>query len=310
LPPLNQPARTDGTLTADPKPAAPVLGPAAPTIPAVSSIQVREELNIVYGKGGGESLKLDLYAPSHQSGPVPAVVFIHGGAWSGGCKEDLTGSARAFAARGYVTVTVNYRLAPRHKWPAQIHDVKCAVRWLRANADRYHIDPDCIAASGNSAGGHLALLLGLTGPHDGFEGEGGHATQSSSVRAVVNLAGPTDLTRPGWSPIIENMIANWLGGSPKEAPTAYWGASPVSYARPGAPPVLTIHGTEDPVVPYEQARLLDTALHEARDSSLLEPLTKKGHFVDWNREDWQHCETVIADFLDRHLRKRVASAGN
>jgi acetyl esterase/lipase len=272
-------------------------------------VQVREELNIVYGKEGGEALKLDLYAPASITGASPAVVFIHGGGWSAGNKDEFTASCRAMAARGYVAVTVNYRLAPKHRWPAQIHDVKCAVRWLRANADRYHVDPECIAVSGNSAGGHLALLVGLTRPQDGLEGEGGHASQSSSVRAVVNLAGPTDLTRPGWAPGMDKLIADWLGGSPKEAPAAYWGASPVSYARPGAPPVLTIHGATDAVVPYEQGQLIDAALRQAHCISSLEPLPNRGHFVDWSREDWQRCATLIADFLDKHLKRRAPGGG-
>jgi acetyl esterase/lipase len=265
---------------------------------------VLEERDIVYGKGGGEALKLHLYAPTNVSGLVPGVVVIHGGGWCGGVKEDECLLARSLAARGYVAVTIDYRLAPRHRWPAQINDSKCAVRWLRANAARYHVDTDCIAAVGKSAGGHLALLVGLTGVRDGFEGEGGHADQASSVRAVVDFAGPTDLTRPGWQPDVEKMFADCLGGSRNEVPMTYWGASPVSYVHQGAPPVLIIHGTADPLVSYEQARLLDAALREARVPSQLELLQNKGHFIDWTPEDWQHTGTLTADFLDRHLRRQ------
>jgi acetyl esterase/lipase len=263
---------------------------------------------VVYGKGGGEDLKLDLYAPSGSPGPFPAMVLIHGGAWCAGAKEGYRSQARTFAEHGYVAVTVGYRLAPAHRFPAQVEDVKCAVRWLRANAHRYAVDPERIGAMGESAGGHLALLLGLTGPEDGFEGRGGWEGQSSKVRVVVNCAGPTDLSRPGWLELTDKVIADLLGAGRDANPAAYRAASPVSYVRPGSPPVLTIHGVKDLIVPYEQATVLDAALRAAGGTSRLEPVPDKGHIYDWGPPEWRHFEAVVFEFTDGYLKQRKPPA--
>jgi acetyl esterase/lipase len=263
---------------------------------------VREELDVVYGTGGGEDLKLDLYAPREIPGLAPAVAIIHGGGWVGGCKEEYRPLAQAFAQRGYVAVTVSYRLAPQHKFPAPVEDVKCAVRWLRAGAARYRVDPERIGAVGISAGGHLALLLALTGPGDGLEGQGGNAEQSSRVQAVVNCMGPTDLARPGWSAATDKVIAELMGGNRDTIPAAYRAASPLAYVRRGAPPVLTIHGTTDTVVPYEQARLLHAALVQVGATSRLEPLRGKGHGENWDLEDLKRVVGALIEFTDQHLK--------
>jgi acetyl esterase/lipase len=271
---------------------------AAPTYP------VHQELDVVYGRGGEEELRLDLFVPKQVSGPLPALVILHGGGWAKGSHEAFRPIASAFAAHGYVTATVGYRFAPRHAFPAQIHDAKCAVRWLRANAERYQIDRDHVGALGFSAGAHLALLLGLTEAKDGLEGDGGNAEQSSRVQAVINVSGPTDLTRPGWSPPIEGAIADFMGGGRQQIANAYWTASPLAYVHRGAPPVLTIHGTDDPVVPYEQAQLLQASLRKAKVSARLIPLHGKGHGDNWTPQNMQRCKTAILEFLDANLRPR------
>jgi acetyl esterase/lipase len=265
---------------------------------------VREELDVVYGRGGDEDLQLDIYAPKDGPGPFPAVVVLHGGGWAKGSHELFRPLAGALAAHGYVAATVGYRLAPRHKFPAQIQDVKCAVRWLRANAARYQIDSERIGALGFSAGAHLALLLGLTQAKDGLEGDGGNPEQSSQIQAVINISGPTDLTRPDWPEATRAIIFDWLGGSREQIPGVYWAASPLAYVHRGAPPVLTIHGTEDPVVPYEQAKLLHAALRRAKVSSRLEPLHGKDHGENWTAENQKHNATAILAFLDNQLRQR------
>ncbi len=283
-------------------PAAPVQPPAPSPAPAPAPI--REELDVVYGTGGGEPLKLDLYAPRDIPGLAPAIVVIHGGGWVGGSKDEYRPLAQAFAQQGYVAVTVSYRLAPKHKFPAPIEDAKCAVRWLRANAARCQLDPERVGAVGISAGAHLALLLGLTEPADGLEGQGGNPGQSSRVQVVVNCMGPTDLARPGWLPTTDKVIADLMGGSRETIPAAYRAASPVSYVRRGAPPVLTIHGTTDLIVPYEQARLLHAALDRVGATSRLEPLPGKGHGENWNLEDLQRAAGVMIQFTDQHLKGR------
>jgi acetyl esterase/lipase len=259
---------------------------------------------VVYGHAGGEDLQLDLFTPKDSAGPFPAVVILHGGGWSKGSHEYFRPLAGAFAARGYVAASVGYRLAPRHKFPAQIEDVKCAVRWLRANAERCQIDGERIAALGFSAGGHLALLLGVTEAKDGLEGESGNLAQSSRVQAVINISGPTDLTRPEWSDFTRAVFFDLLGGSRDQIPDIYRTASPTTYIHRGGPPVLTIHGTSDPVVPYEQAQLLHSALRKAKVSSRLVPLHGKNHGEDWTVKEHQKVATAILDFLNANFRQR------
>src|SRR5207253_7695708 len=135
----------------------------------------------------------DVYLPTVRvSGPSPVVMYVHGGGWTSGDKSWVDGVLKEseFTGRGYLVAAVNYRLAPQYRWPAQIEDVKCAVRYLRANAATYNIDPNRIGAWGTSAGGHLVALMGLAGPDAGLEGKGGNPDQSSRVQAVVDMFGP------------------------------------------------------------------------------------------------------------------------
>ncbi|HWG43684.1 MAG TPA: alpha/beta hydrolase [Gemmataceae bacterium] len=301
----NDHSRPQPTPASPTPPAPPLIPPLPPTLPApAATAPVHKEIDVIYGTGGGEQLKLDLYAPKDRPGPFPAVVVIHGGGWANGTKGFLGGITHAFAERGYVAVTVEYRLAPKHKFPAQLQDVKCAVRWLRANAQRYQIDPDRIGALGFSSGAHLALLLGLTEPKDGFEGEGGHLEQSSKVQVVVNMMGPTDLSRPAWPAVTDKLIADLLGGGREQIPSVYRAASPLAYVHRGAPPVLTMHGTKDAIVPFEQAKLLHASLRSVRGISRLEPVKDKGHGEDWSREELLRGLGLIGEFMDKYLKPR------
>ena len=289
-----------------PAPAPPAPTPPAPAehSPEPQSLPVREELDVVYCRGGSEDLHLDLYVPKSLRGPLPTMVLLHGGGWCSGSKNDMRPAARAFAEKGYATVAVEYRLTPQHRFPAQLHDVKCAVRWLRANAARCQVDPERIGVMGGSAGGHLALLLALTEPKDGLEGDGGCPEQSSKVQAVINLMGPVDLSRPGWPDVTERMIADLVGGNRERTLAACRSASPFSYIHRGAPPVLTIHGTKDEIVPYDQARLLHESLRAAGVTTWLEPLKDKGHGGDWTPDDMKRCVGVVQEFLARNLLPR------
>jgi acetyl esterase/lipase len=288
---------------ADVRPAPKTPSPSStPTQQAAAPPAIQQEFDLVYGHAGGEDLQLDLFVPKDAPGPLPALVLLHGGGWSKGSYQLCRPFAPDFAARGYVVAAVGYRLAPRHKFPAQIEDAKCAVRWLRANAQRYHIDGDRIGVLGFSAGAHLALLLGLTEAKDGLEGAGGNPEQSSAVQAVVNISGPTDFTRPGWTPLIEAVIADFMGGSRQQLAEAYRAASPLSYVHRGAPPVLTIHGTDDSVVPYEQAELLHASLRKAKVSSRLITLHGKGHGENWTPQNTERNKAAILSFLDANLR--------
>lgn len=275
---------------------------------ATTTHPIREELDVVYGHAGGEDLQLDLFVPKDSAGPFPAVVVLHGGGWAVGSRQVVRSIASSLAGHGYVTASASYRLAPRHRFPAQIEDAKCAVRWLRANAERYHIESERIGAVGFSAGAHLVLLLGLTEAKDGLEGTGGNPEQSSSVQAVVNISGPTDLMHPEWPDATRLIVADFLGGSRDQLPGTYRAASPVSYIHRGAPPVLTIHGTADPVVPYEQAQLLHAALRKARVPSRLTLLHGKGHGENWTGKDQQRNAAAMLAFLDANLRRFAARA--
>ncbi len=196
---------------------------------------VIRETEIVFGTVDGVDLKLDLARPGKGKGPYPALVFIHGGGWRSGGRWNNTSYIREAAGRGYVAVTVDYRLTsvsdgPKAKYPfpAQIHDVKCAVRWLRANAEKYNVDPARIGAYGYSAGGHLALLLGLTDSSDGLEGNCGNLNFSSKVQAVVSRSGSTDLLGLFETEYADrSAVMRLVGGSPEEMPEEYRIASPV-----------------------------------------------------------------------------------
>jgi acetyl esterase/lipase len=209
-----------------------------------------------------------------------------------------------FARRGYVAISPDYRLAPRDVFPAPIEDCKAAVRWLRANAAKYHVDPTRIGAFGASAGAYLACMLGVTTKDDGFEGEGGCAEQSSVVQAVVSFFGPTDLTRDVWSKEVrENNIVPFLGGSPEEMAETYRKASPINYAGKHAPPFLFVHGTEDSIVPIKQSQDLAEKLRQVGVSARLVPMEGAGSGQDWRGEQVRRSLAQMLDFFDETLKK-------
>ncbi|SFH63050.1 alpha/beta hydrolase [Planctomicrobium piriforme] len=230
------------------------------------------ERGIVFGKGGEQELKLDIAYPKSTDGQLPALVFIHGGGWVGGDREAFLPLIVQFSQAGIVCLTVDYRLAPQHRFPAQLEDVKCAVRWLRANAEKYHVDPQRIAAFGASAGAHLAALLGTTNGDARWEGSGGNADQSSSVCAVVGLSGAYDLTLGYENSVkqsffegrsVRGMLESFLGGKPADKGDAYRSASPVEHVQATTPPMILVHGTADTLVPIEQSEVMEQKLKAA-----------------------------------------------
>jgi acetyl esterase/lipase len=276
---------------------------------------VATEYDVVYGKGGDADLKLDLARPAVGAGPFPLLLWIHGGAWCAGNKADLRLPIREFAKRGYVCASVGYRLAPKDRFPAQIEDVKCALRFLRSKAADLRIDPDRVGAVGFSAGGHLALLMGLTSPADGLEGSGGHADKAGRVQAVVNFYGPTDLPaftlggedaktfRAAIGTDVDGLYLKFLGTADRTAEIMRR-ASPVGYVDASDPPVLTLHGTKDPIVPADQARRLHEALRKAGVTERLELIEGAGH--GWGGADLDRSVRITLEFLDRHLRAKKA----
>jgi acetyl esterase/lipase len=264
-----------------------LVGGAAPARPD----DVRVEEGIIYATHGGEELQLDIAAPA--GGTLrPAVLFIHGGGWARGKRQAYSGAIREAARKGYVAATVSYRFAPKHPWPAQLEDVRAALRWLRSNAEKYGIDPGRIAAGGMSAGGHLSLMLGLR--PEGLEGE------EAGIAAVVNYFGPTDMTVDQFNDFVDGLLEGLAGGKREEKAAAYRDFSPVTHISAGDAPVLTFQGTEDPLVPDEQARTLHAALDKARIPNRLEILEGRGH--GWAGEDMERTERRAFEFLDAYLK--------
>ena len=210
--------------------------------------------DIRYREGKSEAWKLDLAYPKNPgSKPRPALVIIHGGGWLEGDKSSFTslkdwapGNIIDFAGLGFVAATVNYRLSGEAPFPAAVEDCKCALRWLRAHAQDYHIDVHHIGAYGNSAGGHLALLLGMAGKEDNLEGDGPYQEQASTVQAVVSDSGPVDLDfhRPENAGLAK-VMSQFLAGPPETLAQRIQKASPASYVRKDVSPLLLIYGTGD-----------------------------------------------------------------
>ncbi len=201
--------------------------------------------------------------PAILHGRAPAAVYVHGGSWVSGDYDTggfiINRIGPALAARGFVVVSLNYRLGPHDHWPAQIVDVKCAIRYLRANARRFHIDPKAIGAWGQSAGGHLVALLGTAGPTAGWD-RGAYRNESSGVQAVVDMAGPSDLLTmgdQGDAVLVAESFISLLGDVPNEQLGAdLKKASPTTYVHKGDPPFLILDSNNDEIVYPEQSQEL------------------------------------------------------
>ncbi len=271
-----------------------------PVVAVRAQEAVRIENDVVYGNAGGEQLLLNLARPAGD-GPFPAVLCIHGGGFRAGTRQGYDAQIRRLAEKGYVAATVTYRLAPKHPFPAAVHDVKAAVRWLRANAGKYRIRPDRIGAMGGSAGGHLAQVLGVTAAVSEFEGDGGNAGQSSAVHCVVNYYGPSDFTQSyGKSVDAHEVLPLFLGGNLETERARHIRASPLNWVTPAAAPTLCIHGTDDKYVAYEQAVWLVNRLLSCGVEAQLVTLPGAGH--GFRGEDVAKAEAAMMTFFDRRLK--------
>src|SRR5204863_8661059 len=218
--------------------------------------------DLVYKRINGAVLTLDLYCPEKVSGPLPVIVWIHSGGWSRGRKERCP--AVTLVQDGYGVASIDYRLTTTAPFPAQIEDCKAAVRWLRANASTYHLDPDHIGVWGYSAGGHLAALLGTSGGVPELEGSGDNMQYSSRVQAVCDVAGPADLlAMTNLGPRRISAIEGLLGGPLEKDQAKAIAASPIHYVSKDDPPFLIVHGEADRVVPVEESQRLDEELRKA-----------------------------------------------
>jgi len=255
--------------------------------------------DLEYAKVDGRSLTLDLYLPDDPIAPVPLVLWVHGGAWKAGDKSPTY--APELLGEAYAVASVNYRFSQEALFPAQIHDVKAAVRFLRGNAERFGLDPDRFGAWGSSAGGHLVALLGTSCGVAEAEGTlGEHDEVSSCVQAVCDFFGPTDFLvlldqRDGWDERRAMPEEDLLGGSIEENVDLATLASPISHVDPSDPPFLILHGSEDPTVPVEQSIAFDEALRAAGVESTLIVIEGAGH--GFPRSEM----TPVKPFFDAHF---------
>jgi acetyl esterase/lipase len=233
--------------------------------------------DVVYGKGGDDDLKLDLALPVKKDGAAPCILVIHGGAWRAGNKSGHAPQIKRFAELGYVSVSVGYRFCPKHVFPAQVEDAKCAVRFLRANADKLGVDPKRFGAIGFSAGAHLAMMLDTVDEDSDLEGSGGHADQPSKVQVAVSFVGPTELWADDIPDASKPLLRDFIGGTPQEKPELTRKASPIAHLSKDDGPILMIHGTKDELVPQTQVYKMVDAMGVAGVKGRAEMLPGLGH---------------------------------
>lgn len=265
---------------------------------------------IEYASPGGTPLLMDLRVPDGK-GPHPVILYLHSGAWITG--DRTGGAAIRQASRGYAVASIDYRLAPDHIWPAQIEDAKAAVRWLRAHAARFDLDPHRIGVFGASAGGHIASILGTSGGVASLEGETlGNPQFSSRVKVVVDFYGPTDLLKLEEQKLpcipldanAPNMPPSLLMGCPiQQCKEKTATASPVTYITRDDPPFLIVHGMMDCLVPWKQSVLLHDALVAGGVDSRLILIPNGEH----GGRAFSAYDKTVDEFLDKHLRASAAS---
>ena len=292
-------------LCADVPPASSTTNSAPVYPPAPEGVTLLHD--VVTGKGGDHDLHAEIAYPTSTSGLLPAVIYIHGGGWIAGSYRHAP--IAQLAQAGYFAASIEYRLDNVAKWPAQIEDCKLGVRWLRANAAKYNVDPNRIGVWGESAGGHLVACLGTMADEKEFDGDGGYPGVSSAVQAVVDFYGPTDLTVPGNHTPKAIKLTEGLFGVPRDQNPALWkSGSPIFYIKAGDPPMLLVHGDSDTLVPIAQSTVFDTALTKAGVPNQLIVVKNAGHgfkampgtTIDpGNAEITQDVLTFLAKYLKR-----------
>ncbi|MBL9165155.1 MAG: alpha/beta hydrolase [Planctomycetaceae bacterium] len=250
----------------------------------------------IYAQREDGPLKADVYIPDGD-GPFPGVLVVHGGAWRMGSRGQLSGVAQMLAQHGFTAIAISYRLAPAHKFPAQILDCKDAIRWMRTNAARLKIDPERIGGFGYSAGAHLVSLLGTTDEKDGLEGVADpKSVPSTRIQCVACGGAPCDLR-----PIPSNVdgLSFFLGGSPAQCPEQYRLASPAAFVTPDDPPMFFFHAEDDQLVPLASPTQMRAALVAAGIVSDLYVVPHLGHTAA--AMDRDAIKRSIA-FLAEHLQ--------
>jgi acetyl esterase/lipase len=260
--------------------------------------------DVVYNRVNGRDLRLDIYSPKSITHPLPVVLWIFGNRWSRGSKNQPP--PLNLMSRGYIVVSIEYRLSGEAPFPAPIEDCKAAVRWIRANAATYHFDPNHIGAWGHSAGGHLAALLGTSGGVVKLEDGGANSTFSSRVQAVCDMSGPSDIPKfyedvsnsnNDMARIAKSSIEQFLGGSFEQNRTKAIAASPTTYVSKDDPPFLIIHGENDASIPVSQSEILAKKLKAAGVNTTLIIAENRGHGVGGPA-----FAPEITSFFDKYLK--------
>lgn len=258
-------------------------GTDAPAASAPSTFAGVTATTVTYCTDGGTAQTLDVYEPARGASPHPLLVVIHGGSWAFGSsslreQNPLTQMVvTTLLGRGFAVASIDYRLAPADPWPAQIIDARCAIRYLRATASRWRVDPRRFTVIGNSAGGHLASLVALSDGQVPQWDNSQYAAQSSGFAAVVDAWGPADLTSPGWSATAVAIGRPVFGAAWGSNSDALRVASPAAYAHSGAPPFLIIQGWSDTLVPPQQSVELRDRLLAEGDAATLIAVAHAGH---------------------------------
>ena len=265
-----------------------------------------------YGEAGDQALSLDVFSPSEipENEKMPAIVVIHGGGWNAGTRSDFPHWNSWLTREGFVVFDIDYRLSPQPNWQTATNDVQDAVRWIKARADSFHVDPDRMALMGRSAGGHLALLAGYTATAAGLE---------TQVQAVVSFYGPTDLRwgyeNPANRRVIDGRatLRQFVGGTPNYIPEKYQQASPIHHVRDDTPPTFLVHGNQDQLVRSAQASRLWDVLrlqsgNPGNHTMLIIPYAQHG--FDYNFDGWgsQITRVALLEHLNKHLKQQPAPA--
>ena len=258
---------------------------------------IAEFKNIEYKNINGKSLQLDIYKAKNLAQPAPLLVFIHGGGWKSGQREDYKSYLNPFAQKGYITATVSYRLLPDSVYPACVEDIADAVQWLFNHSENYGYDPDRVVLIGGSAGAHLALLTAYGWTKNGT---GINSSENKhKIKAVVDIYGPTDLTTEYARN--QSVVTNFLGHTYSENPTVFKRASPIFYLDKNVSPTMIFHVTSDQIVPYSQSDLLKTKLDSLGVPVVYYKLPLWPHTMDVVQRVNNFCQLKLEEFLHKYV---------